>query len=215
MATKPDYNFEKRYWARGFDVVGIDEVGKGAVAGPVVSGAVMLSNREDNVRNILSLGIDDSKRLTRKKREELEPVIKKYFYWGVGEVTSAVINRKGIVYATRLAMKRAIKNLMLSMKGMVFKDKVIFLIDGRTVEGIGRQVAIVKGDQKSISIAAASIIAKVYRDKLMRDLSGKYIGYGFDQHVGYGTKKHAMKIIELGMCEIHRVEFVQSLIKVR
>lgn len=210
----PNFDFEKKYWDKGFVVIGVDEVGRGAVAGPVVAGAAMI--REAGEARLAptvfqKLGIDDSKKLSRRKREELTPLIKKYFYWGIGEATAAEINKFGIVKATRLAMKRALRNA----SGKPLNKKIIILIDGRHVKGIGHQEAIVKGDQKSISIAAASIVAKVYRDNLMRSLCGKYPSYGFENHVGYGTSRHAEMIKKLGVLEIHRTVFVRSLLKTK
>jgi ribonuclease HII len=223
---RPDFSIEKEYWDKDYVVVGVDEVGRGAIAGPVVAAAAATKiqnskgksqNFNLKLKSLENLGIDDSKKLTRKRREELEPIIKKYFYWGIGEAGAEVINKKGIVYATRLAMKRAIRKLPITnfQLPMNFQfNNFQILIDGRYVKGIGHQEAIVKGDQKSISIAAASIIAKVYRDNLMRNLCGKYIGYGFEKHVGYGTKGHAKAIVRLGMCKIHREVFVRSLLKI-
>lgn len=206
---KPNFDIEKSYWDKGYFVIGVDEVGRGAVAGPVV--AASAATKFEFLKRIEGLRIDDSKRLTRKKREELEPIIKKYFYFGIGEASVYEINKFGIVRATRRAMKRAIRKLPVSKVQLPIK----FLIDGRRVKGIGHQKAIIKGDQKSISIAAASIIAKVYRDKLMRKLGKIYSGYGFEHHVGYGTRKHAEMIIKHGLCKIHRIEFARSLVKVR
>jgi len=205
---RPDFEIEKIFWRKGYVVVGVDEVGRGAVAGPVVAAAAAIKCTMYNVqciKKIEKLGIDDSKKLSRNKREELTPLIKKYFYWGIGEASALEINKFGIVKATGLAMKRSLRDLRIK--------KTIILIDGRHVKGIGHQEAIVKGDQKSISIAAASIIAKVYRDGLMRDLSGKYPGYGFERHVGYGTKKHVEMIKKLGVSKMHRTMFVRSLLK--
>lgn len=216
---KPDFSTEKKYWDKDYVVVGVDEVGRGAVAGPVVAAAAALQFPRQKLlhlggqaifKKILSLGVDDSKRLTRKKREKVAPLIKKYFNYGIGEATVKEINKFGIVKAARLAMKRSIRDLRFKNKDLKIK-KIKILIDGRRVRGIGHQKAIIKGDQKSISIAAASIIAKVYRDKLMRELSGKYTGYGFERHVGYGTEYHARMIKKLGVCEMHRVGFVRSL----
>ena len=206
---KPNFDIENTFWDKGYIVVGVDEVGRGAVAGPVVACAAALKPKLLKPLKLLNIGIDDSKRLTRKQRDELEPVIKKYFYWGMGEVSVGEIDKLGIVKATRRAMKRACQKL----KHLGGQANFKLLIDGRRVRGIGNQEAIVKGDQKSVTIAAASIIAKVYRDNLMRDLSGKYKGYGFERHVGYGTKYHAKMIKELGMCIEHREVFVRSLIK--
>jgi ribonuclease HII len=207
----PTFQFEKPLWNKEYFVFGVDEVGRGAVAGPVVAGAVLLKDIRNEER-AMGFGIDDSKRLTKKRREDLIPIIKRYFYRGIGEVDSGTINNLGIQRATRLAIKRSIKNLEFSILNLGLPKKRIFLIDGRYFKGIGRQKAIIKGDQKSISIAAASIIAKVYRDDLMKELGNKYIHYGFNRHVGYGTKLHRLMIEKYGMCYLHREQFVKTLL---
>ncbi len=211
--TLPDFSFENEQ----LDclVIGVDEVGRGALAGPVVAGATaIITNNPINqlpVEFWLELGIDDSKRLTPKKREELAKIIKENAFWGIGEVSATYINSHGIVKATEKAMRLAIKYLRAKVK----EKQCFVLIDAfqlKHVAGVGlkRQKGIIKGDQKSISIAAASIIAKVYRDNLMIRLHKKHPSYGWHNNKGYGTKEHLKSIKDFGAHKIHRKDFLNS-----
>jgi len=227
----PDFAFEKKYWERGFPwVIGVDEVGRGALAGPVVAGAAFYRIQNSEIRiqeEVLRLGIDDSKRLTPKKREELEKIIPEYFYTGIGEASVVEINDVGIVVATEKAMRRAIQEIKI-LRNKEIKEKIasipnvsisqflnfFLLIDGnRRIRGIRKllQQAIIAGDQKSISIAAASIVAKVYRDRLMKQLSKDFDRYGWDHNVGYGTASHIDALIKYGVTILHREVFVDFL----
>jgi len=203
--VKPDFRFEKGYWKKGYGVViGVDEVGRGALAGPVVAGAVALKRGD----SLLGIGIDDSKRLAAKKREGLAKIIRKDAAVGIGEVGVAYINRHGIVKATQKAMRKSIANLKLHKN-----PKIFVLVDAfhvKYIPGVGleNQKAIIKGDQKSISIAAASIIAKVYRDKLMVRLGKKYPKYKWRENKGYGTEKHLAAIKKHGPTKLHRLAFL-------
>lgn len=314
--TLPDFKFEEKLWDEGYKiVVGVDEVGRGAWAGPVVAGAVVFkalviarspadggvntvtkqslyrlprSSHLFRARNdIFSLGIDDSKRLTAKRREKLARIIKKEaLAYGLGEADVATINRVGIVRATEMAIRRAVadareklstkhkeprsKEAPNSKSQTGYKNEIDFLLvdafyvphlkglpvgrkkssrgkrgipmelgekDGilpfrrfaprsqndrvgdRVKDGLGltfafasagKQKAIIHGDRRSITIAAASIIAKVYRDKMMVGLSKKYRGYGFEKNKGYGTKKHQEGIEKLGVTRVHRKRFVET-----
>ncbi len=191
---------ELKLAGEGFSfVAGVDEVGRGPLAGPVVAAAVVITDLEKVPQ------VFDSKGLSEKKREELDaalranPAIK----FAISEVSPEVIDEINILQATHLAMRQAVKTLELELGKIDF-----VLIDGRPVKSMPyNNLAIVKGDQKSASIAAASIIAKVYRDKLMCDYDKIYPGYGFAEHKGYGTKQHLIAINELGACPIHRKSF--------
>ncbi len=194
----PTLNIEKKLWKKGFsNVCGIDEVGRGSFAGPVVAGAVIFYPNRPVPR-----GINDSKLLTAKKRERLAQQIKDAAKaWCVAEIAVYYINKLGIGKATQMAFRKCLKNI---------SPKPDFvLIDAFDVRHFNRkkQKAIPKGDRVSISIAAASIIAKVHRDKLMDRLSEKYPQYGFSKHKGYGTKLHQDAIKKYGLSAVHRKSF--------
>jgi ribonuclease HII len=174
-------------------IAGVDEAGRGPLAGPVVAAAVIL-NRDTDIQ-----GLDDSKKLSPKKREELYPKIQTMAH-GVGVVSSEVIDKINILQATRMAMKLAVEKLLITPN--------ILLIDGnQKIESTIEQWAIVKGDSKSISIAAASVLAKVTRDHIMAKYHNEYPQYEFSRHKGYGTKRHRYLIAEYGPCPIHRKTF--------
>ena len=195
----PGLEFEKKLLVRGFRrVAGVDEVGRGALAGPVVAGAVILL--PEGSRAWLK-GIRDSKQLTALQREEFfEPITAKALAWGVGLVEAAVIDTIGIVSATRQAMRLAIEALSAAPDAL--------LIDFLTLPEFNLpQEGIVKGDERSFSIACASIVAKVTRDRLMCELDGNYPGYGFAGHKGYASAEHLACLRRLGPCPIHRRSF--------
>jgi ribonuclease HII len=176
-------------------IAGVDEAGRGPLAGPVVSGAVILPQG-------FSLdGIDDSKKLSERKRSLLFPQIKENaIAVGVGISSHTEIDQINILQASLLSMKRAVENLE--------QQPDFLLIDGKfTIDTAIDQAAIIKGDSKSISIAAASIIAKVTRDAIMKQLHEQYPVYGFDRHKGYPTKAHKQAILEHGPCPVHRISF--------
>src|SRR5262245_30904572 len=188
--------FEEAARVRGcIAVAGLDEVGRGALCGPVVAGAVILGDGFDTA------GLDDSKRLTRLQREELADRIRERSRaWSVGTADQGEIDRIDILRATYLAMRRAIAGLSPSPD--------LVLVDALTVPGLPiRQDAIVKGDALSVSIAAASIVAKVARDALMRELDRRYPGYGLAHNMGYGSQDHRDALRKLGPSEIHRRSF--------
>lgn len=190
--------FEKKCFSKGFHcVAGIDEVGRGSLAGPVVAAAVVLKDIDYFHINYLK----DSKKLNKSKREKVNELIRrKSDNIGIGIVGPDIIDKINIAQATFLAMKRAIIDLKY------FPDYV--LVDGFKIPFISiPQYNIVKGEDKSVSIAAASIIAKVYRDKIMLDFHKKYPVYQFDKNVGYGTKKHILAIKQFGITSIHRKTF--------
>ncbi len=192
-------HFEKKYESDHRWICGIDEAGRGPLAGPVVAGAVILSKERE------ILWLNDSKKLSAVKRESLyDDIMDKAVAVGVGMASPAEIDALNILQATYLAMRRAIDDL-----GMV-PD---FLLNDAVVipEVAIRQVGIVKGDQKSVSIAAASIIAKVTRDRIMLDYDETYPGYDFASHKGYGTAKHYKALRTLGPSPIHRLTFLNSM----
>lgn len=194
----PNLSYERDLWGKGYKhVCGIDEVGRGAWAGPLFAAAVIF------LPEVKIKGVNDSKKLPPKKREELALAIKeKAFSWGVGKVEADFVDRFGVVKATDEAMKKSIEVLKIS-PGFVLVDyfKLSFFPEDR-------YLPIKFGDNLSLSIAAASILAKVARDELMKDFAQTYPGYGFESHVGYGTKMHQEKIRELGLSKIHRVSFI-------
>lgn len=191
--------YERQYAAFG-NICGIDEVGRGPFAGPVVAGAVILPHDCD------ILYINDSKKLSAKKREELCMIIKeKAVAWATARVENDRIDEINILQATYEAMREAVKKLV--------PGPDILLNDAVTIPGIDiRQVPIVKGDAKSISIGAASIIAKVTRDAYMKEYDEIYPGYGFSSNMGYGTAAHIKALKELGPTPIHRRSFIHKYI---
>lgn len=208
----PDFSAEGILWQKGFKfVAGVDEVGRGAWAGPLVAGAVVFA-LEFRIEN-LECRIDDSKRLSETQRELAAAWIKENaLAWSVGEVNVPTINRVGIGKATAIAMRRAINNIHNSKFHIQYLLIDAFYIP--YVNGVRRknQLAIIDGDQKSFSIAAASIIAKVYRDSLMRSLSKQFNfkKYGWASGKGYGTRAHQKAIKRHGITKMHRRKFVES-----
>ncbi|MCI8282563.1 MAG: ribonuclease HII [Lachnospiraceae bacterium] len=190
-------SFEREYGAFGY-VCGVDEAGRGPLAGPVVAGAVILPGGCD------ILYINDSKKLSEKKREELYDVIlKQAVAVGVGMASPRRIDEVNILNATYEAMQEAIQKLSQAPD--------ILLNDAVTIPGISiLQVPIIKGDAKSISIGAASIIAKVTRDRIMEQYHKEMPEYGFASNKGYGTKDHIQALKTYGACPIHRASFIQK-----
>lgn len=191
--------------SKGEIVIGVDEAGRGPLAGNVVAAAAILKKYSSDLDEI-----NDSKKLTEKKREKLFDVIMENFYVGVGEATPEEIDEINILNATFLAMRRALENL----KKQCSTDHLV-LVDGnfKIREYDGEQEFVIKGDAKSLSIAAASIIAKVTRDREMIEEGKKYPEYKFEKHKGYGTKLHKEKLLELGVLPIHRKSFLNKIIK--
>ena len=193
-----EYKFaDKKY------ICGIDEVGRGPFAGPVVASAVILPKDEE------ILYLNDSKKLSEKKREELYDIIMdKAVAVGFGMEDSGVIDEINIKQATLKAMKKAIENLKNPKTGEKYVPDML-LVDAEHIPDIGiSQVGIIKGDAKSVSIAAASIVAKVTRDRMMVEYDSIYPGYDFASNKGYGTAAHMAAIRELGMTPIHRRSFI-------
>jgi ribonuclease HII len=192
---------EKKIFDENYDLIGgVDEAGRGPLAGPVVAACVVI--KANITINIDLSEINDSKKLTAKKRELLFDIIKNQLVEvGVGICDHQTIDRINILQATFLAMKKAVSSL---------KNKPKFLmIDGsmKLPNYSMPQQAYVNGDERIFTIAAASIIAKVTRDRIMMEMDKLYPGYGFSQHKGYGTKFHLEKLKQLGPCPIHRLSF--------
>ncbi len=194
--------YENEYRAKGYrQIAGVDEAGRGPLAGPVFAAAVVLPE------NLMIPGIDDSKKLSGKKREALFDVITEraaaYAVYSVDEKTIDEIN---ILNATFQAMNGAV--------GQLGARPDFVLIDGNQIRGMTiPHKTIVKGDAKSMSIAAASILAKVSRDRYMDKMAALYPAYGFEQHKGYGTKAHTQAILAHGPCPIHRQTFLKKLLE--
>lgn len=191
--------FERELAAQGYKYIcGVDEVGRGPLAGPVVCAAVIMP------LDALIEGIDDSKKLSAKKRENLsEKIMQNAIAYAICRVEPQVIDEINILQATRLCMKNAVESLSVS------PDYVI--VDGNMTLDINfPQKYIVKGDANSYSIGAASIIAKVYRDKVMAEYAGQYPCYAFEKNVGYGTATHIAAIEQNGLCPIHRRSFTKK-----
>lgn len=186
---------ERELWAKGYQyIAGIDEVGRGPLAGPVVTAAVILP------RNTKLYGLDDSKKLTEKKREELFRLIEEEaLAIGVGVASPSKIDELNIYQATKWAMVQAVEHLSMNPDHL--------LIDAMELPLTIPSRSIVKGDSSSISIAAASIVAKVTRDRMMKQLGREYPQYGFERHMGYPTKEHIEAIERCGIIEAHRKSF--------
>ncbi len=190
-------DYEKKYWTQGKKLlVGIDEAGRGPLAGPVVAAAVIFDEKHIPID-----GINDSKKLSEKKRESLYELIQKEaLSIEIGVVNSVQIDKINILQATHKAMRMAIGRLRMDVDQL--------LVDGRPLPGsLYPQEAIIGGDSKCYSIAAASIIAKVYRDRMMKEYDKVFPGYGFAKHKGYGTKFHCDAIEKKKPCPIHRISF--------
>jgi ribonuclease HII len=198
--SKVGLSFEREARARGFRfIAGVDEVGRGALAGPVVAAACILDLTRE-----LPKGLNDSKKLSARARERISEELKQTaIAFGVGEVSNAEIDRINILNATRRAMLEAVEKLnpradFLLIDALELKDAHL------------PQRAIIRGDAISASIAAASIIAKTYRDALMREYDREFPAYGFARHVGYGTRAHLEAIARCGACSLHRLSFALS-----
>lgn len=189
--------FERKYESEGL-LCGVDEAGRGPLAGPVVAGAVILP------KDCEILYLNDSKKLTKRRRDLLyEEIMEKALAVGVGVVSHTRIDEINILQATYEAMRQAV--------GKLSPEPDILLNDAVTIPELSiQQVPIIKGDAKSVSIAAASVIAKVTRDRMMEELESVYPGYGFASNKGYGSAAHIAALRERGPCEIHRRTFIRN-----
>ena len=191
--------YEKEAYAEGTKfIAGIDEAGRGPLAGPVVAAAVILPE------NIFINGLNDSKKLSEKQREELYAIItEKAIAYDVGIVDEKIIDELNILNATKMAMEVAVESLKVKPD--------LLLIDAVKLDNLKmQQKSIIKGDALSISIAAASVIAKVTRDRLIDQMDTTYPDYGFKKHKGYGTKEHIDAIKKFGICPIHRISYTKN-----
>ncbi len=191
--------YEYKYQERGI-LCGIDEAGRGPLAGPIVAGAVILQKDQE------ILYLNDSKKLSEKKRELLyDEIMEKAVAVGIGVIGPDRIDEINILQATYEAMRMAIGNLKVRPD--------LLLNDAVTIPGVETpQIPIVKGDAKSVSIAAASIVAKVTRDRMMMEYENLYPGYGFASNKGYGAAKHIAALKEIGPCAIHRRTFIKNFV---
>lgn len=202
--TKNMYEFDMSFGQNKL-IAGIDEVGRGPLAGPIVCAAVMFDLSNTNACDYI-LNINDSKKLSSKMREELSlEIINKALCYSIAAIDNKVIDIKGIGWCNQEVFRMACHKLKIKPQ--------IVLSDGYPVRELNiDNTGIVKGDCKSASIAAASIVAKVYRDNLMKEYSKKYANYDFENNVGYGTKKHIIAIQKYGLTEIHRKSFLKNII---
>jgi ribonuclease HII len=201
--TRPGWRLERELWRAGaLRVAGVDEVGRGPLAGPVVAAAVVLPRRRSGeVSRASWIGrLRDSKQLSAARREELAAIVREQADYGIGTVSAQVIDQINILRATRLAMWRAVSALGEPADALI--------VDGRdVVDGGMVQRAEVKADERCASVAAASIVAKVARDRMMCELDERFPGYGLAIHKGYGTALHMEALERLGSTTIHRLSF--------
>lgn len=199
MSQTDMWQIEREYFNQGIQLIcGVDEAGRGPLAGPVCAAAVILP------AEIEIPGLDDSKKLSDKRRRELFPLIKEQaISYSISMIDESQIDEINILQATLLAMEKAIQGLKVKPE--------LALIDGNRQKDFGiPSKTVIKGDSLSASIAAASILAKVTRDDYMLQMAELYPGYGFEVHKGYGTKAHYQALTEKGMCPIHRKTFLKK-----
>ena len=222
-----DFEAEEKIWRQGLVLVGVDEAGRGPLAGPVVAAALLIMPplnskikmqnaklrnpaTQDDFESLLKLGITDSKKISPKKREKIYEILTndERVSWAVGEASEREIDELNILQASLLAMKRAVDLLFEKNKKLAREEFYVF-VDGREVipNLAANQKSVIGGDAKIFSIAAASIIAKVTRDRLMLKYAEKYPQYQFEKHKGYGTKLHYEMIKKHGLSLIHRKSF--------
>ncbi|MDD5092964.1 MAG: ribonuclease HII [Dehalococcoidia bacterium] len=199
MNQEPTFVQEQELWQQGYRcIAGIDEVGRGPLAGPVVAAAVILSLEN---RPSWLFQVRDSKKLSPRKREFLSECIRREaLAVGIGEVSAETIDEEGIVAATKMAMRSAVRELAVPADFLLIDALVLSEVDIP-------QKGIIRGDNISFSIAAASIVAKVYRDRIMHDYDSLYPGYSFARNKGYPTAEHIQGLRQLGCCPVHRRSF--------
>lgn len=202
MTQNPDLSHEKHLWTHFKRIAGLDEAGRGALAGPVAVGTVILPDDEPLLLQALA-GVRDSKQMTPPGRERLAPRIREVaLAWGVAFASAEEIDSLGIVRATRTAAMRALRGLSISPQYLLTD----FRLELPQLEL--PQTSLVKGDARCLSIACASVLAKTARDGLMRELDSQYPGYGLGKHKGYGTQAHRSALKRLGYSSIHRKTFL-------
>ncbi len=202
MISPPDLTHEQELWKAYERIAGLDEAGRGALAGPVCVGAIILPNDPPLLSRTLKRA-RDSKQMPPRERTQLAPQIKQTaIAWGIGFSSAEEIDLLGIVPATRLAASRAVGAIHPIIPHFLLTDFRLELPELDIP-----QASLVKGDQRSLSIASASILAKTARDELMLELDDQYPGYGFSRHKGYGTRIHNQRIAQLGHSPIHRKTF--------
>ncbi len=210
----PTFRKEQILWRKGYTVIGIDEVGRGALSGPMYIGAVSFTNVKNSITSSLieGIGINDSKKLSPRKRKDLLKIIRETAHiCENNSVDAASIDKYGLTKATRLGITTLVHMILRKISE---KQKPYLLIDGFQIPGIPgilhNQEGIIRGDCQSISIAAASIVAKVHRDRMMEKYALKYPGYGWERNKGYGTKDHYRGISTLGISNLHRKLFLRK-----
>lgn len=198
--TVDKFEFERKYQAQGYKyIAGVDEVGRGPLAGPVVTCAVIMPLDKESIID----GITDSKKLSEKKREELSKLIKeRAICYSIQEIDQTEIDKINILNAVKKGMTQAVNSLSVK--------PCITLVDGVDTNLSINAEYIIKGDLKSYTIGCASIVAKVYRDNLMKEYAKEFPEYSFEKHKGYGTKVHVDKIKEIGPCRLHRKTFIKN-----
>ena len=200
--TKKLVNYDREVSKEYGIFCGIDEAGRGPLAGPVVVASCIMPLEDDKI----ILGINDSKKLTEKQREELfDKIISVAISYNIEEISEMVIDEINILQATKVGMKKCIENLSV-VPNLALIDAV------KNIDSTVPQLAIIKGDAKSYSIASASILAKVYRDRLMQKLDVEYPEYNFSKHKGYGTAEHIAALKKFGPSKIHRKSFIKNFI---
>lgn len=205
VKTKPSFKEEEDCWKYGIDhVIGLDEVGRGAFAGPIVAAGVIYKR---NFQHKYLDKVNDSKLLKPKVREELSILIKENSIWTIESVDLDFINKFGIGRANYEVLSK----VLLTLRSKIDSENYFAIVDGFDLK-IKKQKAIIKGDSISLSIASASIIAKVYRDKVMNNISDTYPNYNFAQNKGYGTLDHRNALMKFGMSDIHRTDFCKNYI---
>mgnify|MGYP002635282372 CR=1 FL=1 len=200
IPNRPNFKIEKQLWQEGLrSIAGLDEAGRGALAGPVYAAACIFAPDGKAFRKLK--GVRDSKEMSQAAREFWhDKVLANCLAYGIGEASAQEIDEWGIVPATQGAMERAIRQLQLKAEHLLIDALVL-------PENPLPQTKLIKGDQRSLSIAAASVLAKVARDQAMRDLAEQYPAYGFTQHKGYGTLEHRRQLDQLGPSKVHRLSF--------
>jgi ribonuclease HII len=198
------YGFDRKYSSTML-IAGVDEVGRGPLAGPITGAAVVLDLNAVEDKDLI-LGIKDSKKLSSKAREELSEVIKaKAVSYSIASLDNNLIDSRGIAWCNNEIFRMSVKQLQ--------KQPQLVLSDGYPIKNFNiSNHSVIKGDAKSACIACASIIAKVYRDNLMKEYAKAYPGYGFDDNAGYGTQEHIAAIKKNGPCNIHRMSFLTNIL---